>query len=361
MWCLLAIAVAQDPVDDDEVIEVPSAPIELPRRGPERGSYEQLQALQNLLEAETAGRRASEGELEQLRAQLRKAAEEQRLLGPGAEAGEGRSGDASPLPMPRPKPTSAVPQAPAFRQGAKGRPQVGDVVGAPVGASPGVPGALVFPVPDAALGATKAHMLPAGSYVKARVLTGVEAGRELVPMTLQADYASIGPNGASVDLQGCMILAQVQGDLATDRVVGKAVTLSCVRDDGRLLHVEVEGYLVGEDSTLGLVGNLITRQGRVLAAATVANLAKGAGEAVAVANTTTSIVSSPLGATGEIQRNVDGSAAAFTVGASVAGAAEDIADWYLDYAQQLTPAIAVGSGRDVWVVLLSPVEFEGLR
>jgi conjugal transfer pilus assembly protein TraB len=193
-------------------------------------------------------------------------------------------------------------------------------------------------------------------------MTGVEADdRTLIPMMLQADYAALGPNGHRVDLTGCMLIAQVKGQLSTDRVVGKAVRLSCVRDNSQIIDVEVDGYLAGEDSTLGVVGQLISRQGRVLAAATIANLAKGAGEAIAAANTTSSLVASPLtGATGEVQ-NVTGNSTAYVAGSSVAGAAEDVADWYLSYAEKLTPAIAVGSGRDVWIVMLKSVEFAGLE
>lgn len=359
-WCAFA---------QDAVLPVPEEPVEEPRRGPDRQTYEGLETLQRALKAESEGRRASEAELEELRELLKRTAAE-RMKANSPLPGLPQGGEEGRKPAPkvvRPaKPSAATPVvvpaagAPAGPRSevSKGRPRVGDTVGMTAARPPSAP--LVFEVPEDS--AQKKRVLPAGTYVKTRILTGVEAGdSELVPMTLQADYAAVGPNGTRIDLVGCVLVAAVQGELSTDRVVGKAHKLSCVREDDELVDQEIDGYLVGEDSTLGVVGQLISRQGRVMAAATVANLAKGAGEAIALANTTTQVVQNPLGAVQPPAQNVTGSQAAFVVGGSVAEAAEDIADWYLSYAQKLTPAIAVGSGRDVWVVLLEPVEFKGLR
>jgi len=361
VWCAAA---------QEAVLPVPEEPVEEPRRGPDKQTYEGLETLQRALKAESEGRRASEAELEELREQLRRAAAEQMRTGsplPGLTQGleEGRLpvpkmvAPPAPQPMPGVGPGGSPPSGRREPgEAAKTRPQVGERVG--MSTVRDAPAPLVFAVPEAP--AVKKRVLPAGTYVKTRILTGVEAGdSELVPMTLQADYAAVGPNGTRIDLVGCVLVASVQGELSTDRVVGKAHKLSCVREDDELVDQEIDGYLVGEDSTLGVVGQLISRQGRVMAAATVANLAKGAGEAIALANTTTQVVQNPLGAVAPPAQNVTGSQAAFVVGGSVAEAAEDIADWYLGYAQKLTPAIAVGSGRDVWVVLLEPVEFKGLR
>lgn len=199
-------------------------------------------------------------------------------------------------------------------------------------------------------------MIPAGSYVKARILTGVEASPsgEPPPMLLQADYAFEGPNKRQIDMSGCFVIAMVKGNLSTERVTGQAVRLSCIRNNGEAIKREISGYLVGEDSTFGLTGQLISRQGQVFTAAVIANLAKGVGEAVSLANSKTTIAAT----TGAIEKatSVDSKdRAAFVGGKSVAGAAEMIAQWYLNQAQSLTPSIAVGSGRDIWVVMLDSV------
>ena len=213
----------------------------------------------------------------------------------------------------------------------------------------------MFAVPNVAV--AEETVVPAGSYMKVRILTGVEANaRDDIPMLVQADHALVGPNKRRIDLRGCMVVLQVKGDLSTDRVVGKAMKLSCVRDDGEHVSRELNGYLAGEDSTFGVTGQLITRQGRVIAAASVASLAEAAGTAVATAQQSTQVLSSPLGGTAGQVTNVDGSTLAYVAGTSGSAAAGLIANWYLKYADQLLPAIAVGSGRDVWVVLLDSVQ-----
>jgi conjugal transfer pilus assembly protein TraB len=220
---------------------------------------------------------------------------------------------------------------------------------------------MVFDVGTASSGGT-ATVVPAGSYVKVRILTGVEANpRDEIPMLVQADHALVGPNKRRIDLRGCMVLLQVKGELSTDRVVGQAVRLSCVREDGESVTRDINGYLAGEDSTFGVTGQLITRQGRVVAAAAVAGFAEAAGDAVARAQETRQLVQSPLSTNATEVRNVDGNQTAYVLGTSAAGSAEIIANWYLKYADQLLPAIAVGSGRDVWVVLLETVDVPPLE
>lgn len=199
-------------------------------------------------------------------------------------------------------------------------------------------------------------VIPAGAYVKARILTGVEAGGsgEPPPMLLQTDYAFEGPNRRQIDMSGCFIIVMAKGNLSTERVTGQAVKISCVRSTGEAVKRDISGYLVGEDSTFGLTGQLISRQGQVFTAAVIANLAKGIGEAVSIANSKT-VIAATNGAL-EKGTSIDPKdRTAFVAGKSVAGAAEMIAQWYLNQAQSLTPSIAVGSGRDIFVVLLDSV------
>jgi conjugal transfer pilus assembly protein TraB len=202
-------------------------------------------------------------------------------------------------------------------------------------------------------------VVPLGSYVKARIMTGVEANMmEPYPMLLQLDYAFVGPNKTRIDLSHCFVIAKTKANLSTERVLGETQHISCVRDNGEAVKRPISGYLAGEDSTFGLSGELISRQGQVLGAAVIASLAKGAGEAVALANTTKEVVSGGLGAVG-VSESIKNKQE-FILGKAGAEASSMIAQWYLDYARQLVPSIAVGSGRDVWIVLLDSVPIPAL-
>jgi len=205
-------------------------------------------------------------------------------------------------------------------------------------------------------------LIPAGSYVKVKILTGVEASSNTqtpYPMLMQADYAFTGPNKTKIDMSNCFLMAKTNGDISTERVVGQVDTISCVKNNGKYEERSTAGYLAGEDSTFGIVGQLISKQGQVMAAAIIASLAKGAGDALAMAQTTTQVVAGSTGAPATAT-NVTGSTAAFVAGRAFTDSASLVANWYLKYADQLVPAIAVGSGRSVWVVLQKSVQIPSL-
>lgn len=205
-------------------------------------------------------------------------------------------------------------------------------------------------------------IIPAGSYVKVKILTGVEASANTqtpYPMLMQADYAFTGPNKTKIDMSNCFLMAKTNGDISTERVVGQVDMISCVRTNGKYEERPTQGYLAGEDSTFGVVGQLISKQGQVMAAAIIASLAKGAGDALATAQTTTQVVAGATGAPVSAS-NVTGSTAAFVAGKAFTDSASLVANWYLKYADQLVPAIAVGSGRSIWVVLQRQVQIPSL-
>ncbi|PIV81625.1 conjugal transfer protein TraB, partial [bacterium CG17_big_fil_post_rev_8_21_14_2_50_64_8] len=46
---------------------------------------------------------------------------------------------------------------------------------------------------------------------------------------------------------------------ATERAQLRTETLSCVREDGRVIEAELEGYAVGEDGKVGMRGRLVSK------------------------------------------------------------------------------------------------------
>jgi hypothetical protein len=134
--------------------------------------------------------------------------------------------------------------------------------------------------------------------------------------------------------------------------------LSCVRDSGEHFKAEAKGYIAGNDSTFGATGTYISKQGQVLLAAVLANIAKNAGGAVAEAQQSQVVLGSDKAATAT---NLTGSKAAFVAGKSVMDAGSMIAQWYLDQARQLVPSIGIGSGQDVFVIMLDTVRVPALR
>jgi hypothetical protein len=202
-------------------------------------------------------------------------------------------------------------------------------------------------------------VLPAGSFVKARVVSGVEANTlEPYPVLLQLEYAFTGPNKTKIDLSNCFMIAKARANLSTERVIMETDTMSCVRENGEHFKSEARGYTAGEDSTFGSTGTFISKQGQVLLAAVLASIAKNAGEAVALAQQTTTITGAERA---QSATNVTGDQAKFIAGRSVVDGATLIAQWYLDYAKQLVPSIGIGSGQTVHVIMLDSIRVPTLK
>lgn len=204
-------------------------------------------------------------------------------------------------------------------------------------------------------------VLPAGSFVRARVVSGVEAvENEPYPVLLQLEYAFNGPNKSKIDLSNCFMIAKAKANLSTERVIMDTETLSCVKENGEHYKVAAHAYTAGEDSSFGSTGTYISKQGQVLLAAILANIAKNAGEAVAAAQNSTQVVAGSTGAPASAT-NVTGSQAAFVAGKSVIDAGSLIANWYLEQAKKLVPSIGIGSGQTVHVIMLDTIRVPTLH
>ncbi|MBX9767207.1 MAG: TraB/VirB10 family protein [Bdellovibrionales bacterium] len=212
------------------------------------------------------------------------------------------------------------------------------------------PDLIAFPVKSAAK--TEGVMLPSGSYVKAKILTGVEVPEgKTYPVLMVLDFSYVGPNEHKVDLTGCFMIAKAEGDLSTERVQMQATKLSCVSKRGRMFERDVNGFVADDkDGSFALQGKVNSKQGRVASMAFLASVVDGVGKAVQAAQTTQS--TNPLGGTSS---TLSGDAGKYVVAGGASNAAGMVAGWYLQQAQNLAPTVQVGSGRDVWIVMKDKV------
>lgn len=190
--------------------------------------------------------------------------------------------------------------------------------------------------------------LPVGSYVKGKLMTGVEApeGRPY-PVLLQLDFAFIGPNKKRIDLAGCFMIAKAEGDLSTERVQMQATKLSCVARDGRMFERDVNGFVADDtDNSFAVTGEVNTKQDRVAAMAFLSSIVEGVSQAVQQAQ-----VTNQTNAVGGKESTITGDQQKYILAGGAGNAAGVVAQWYLRQAQNLLPTINVGSGRDVWIVM----------
>jgi hypothetical protein len=209
---------------------------------------------------------------------------------------------------------------------------------------------IAFPVKSDAK--TEGVILPAGSYVKAKILTGVDVPEgKTYPVLMVLDFSYVAPNDHKIDLSGCFMIAKAEGDLSTERVQMQATKMSCVSKKGKMFEREVNGFIADDkDGNFAMQGHVNSKQGRVATMAFMASVVDGVGKAVQAAQTTQSV--NPLGGSSSV---LTGDSTKYMVAGGASNAAGMVAQWYLQQAQSLAPTVAVGSGRDVWIVMKDKV------
>jgi len=213
------------------------------------------------------------------------------------------------------------------------------------------PDLIAFPVKNAV--ENEGVMLPAGSYVKAKILTGVDVPEgKTYPVLMVLDFSYVAPNDHKIDLSGCFMIAKAEGDLSTERVQMQATKMSCVSKRGKMFEREVNGFVADDkDGSFAMKGKVNSKQGRVAAMAFVSGVVEGVGKAVQAAQTTQS-----TNAFGGGSSIMTGDSTKYAVAGGASNAAGMVAQWYLQQAQNLAPTVEVGSGRDVWIVMKDKVK-----
>ena len=186
-------------------------------------------------------------------------------------------------------------------------------------------------------------VLPTGSYVKAKLMTGIDAPEgKTYPVLLALDYSYIGPNKHRVDLSGCFMIAKSSPSMATERINFQATKLSCVSKNGKFFERKISGFIADDkDNSFAVKAELNSKQGRVAKFAFLKSVVDGIGEII-------TRKSQNIGG-----KNPD--AAGVTIQNGAQGAAEKVSDWYLKQAMALLPTLSVSSGQDIWVVMQEKV------
>lgn len=209
-----------------------------------------------------------------------------------------------------------------------------------------------FPVKQEAATKSENVVLPAGSYVKAKVLTGVDVPEgKTYPVLMVLDFSYVAPNDHKIDLSGCFMIAKAEGDLSTERVQMQATKMSCVSKNGKMFEREVNGFIADDkDGSFAMKGKVNSKQGRVATMAFMSGVVEGVGKAVQAAQSTQT--TNALGGSSSV---LTGDSTKYAVAGGASNAAGMVAQWYLQQAQNLAPTVEIGSGRDVWIVMNNKV------
>ncbi|EOX1263987.1 TraB/VirB10 family protein [Campylobacter upsaliensis] len=213
---------------------------------------------------------------------------------------------------------------------------------------------------------TKRHIIPTGSIVKAVLLSGMDAPTmtqaktEPLPVLMKVTELSILPNSYAYDIQDCFLMGEGYGDLTSERAYIRVNNISCVTSKGQKIDMAMKGAATGEDGKLGLRGEVVTKQGALLARTLIAGFLQGVGESFA--NKNQIVTQNGFGGTtttnGTMNAGESLQAGAFE---GLSKSAEKLADFYLKMADQVTPVIEISAGREVNIITTATLELKTLE
>ena len=191
--------------------------------------------------------------------------------------------------------------------------------------------------------------VPSGAFSNAIILEGADASAAVT-----ASSASMAPmqfkltgelhlpdNHRNKKLQGCFVTAGTYGDISSERAIVRTERLSCVIN-GKHIDQPVKGHVAFYGKN-GIKGIPVMRNGQMLGLAFVSGALGGLGNAVSqIGNTQVG-----LGAA----RTIEGSEVLRqSAGGGVSTAANKLADYYIQRAEQYHPVIPIGAANRVEVV-----------
>ena len=183
--------------------------------------------------------------------------------------------------------------------------------------------------------------------------TGGQSQSNPQPILIRLSDNSVLPNKFRAEYRECFVIAAGYGDIGSERAYLRTESLSCVREDGSTLEVNIQGSVYGEDGKVGMRGRLVTKQGQMLANALLAGIAGGLGQGLATASTTYS-----TSALGTIASASGAEAYRAGVGSGVGRALDRLAQYYIKLAEQTFPVIEIDAGREVDVVITKGVRID---
>lgn len=211
---------------------------------------------------------------------------------------------------------------------------------------------------------TADNYIPAGSFAKAVLLSGVDAetglnsSSEPDPILIRIiDHGTL-PRKFKSDLKDCHLIGAAYGNLSSERAKIRLEKLSCTEiATAEIVETEVAGYVTGEDGRAGIRGEVVSTEGKLLTNSFAAGLLSGFSDTI---NPRTS--SSPGTVIQEIKDGKmpkQGTNEKLKVGfASGASSSMDrLSKYYIDRAESLQPIVQIGAGRKVDVIFTEGVFF----
>lgn len=204
----------------------------------------------------------------------------------------------------------------------------------------------------------KTFWLPMGSIIPVRLLSGMDAparagqgtgsgsgpsGSPYPVLMVVRDLAKL-PNAKELDARECFLLGEGVGELSSERVQIRSTGISCVKDTGEAVELEVKGFINGEDGKLGMRGRVVFKEGGLMGRALLAGFVSGISQAFMPYQQGIVVSSSPSQA---FNMPPAGPIAMAGAAGGMGNAARLLAQHYSKMAASIFPIIEIDAQRDV--------------
>lgn len=199
------------------------------------------------------------------------------------------------------------------------------------------------------------NYIPAGSYAEAVVLSGADAATNVVdrenplPVLLRITGPAITANKKKIGIvKGCTVQGSAIGDLSSERVHVRLISMTCVSGRNEVIETKVAGHIVGSGKS-GVRGHVTSREGGLITNAALAGALNGLAGAVkgpqtaATATDLTSIATNAATAAG--------------VG-GVEEAATTLSEYFINRAEQYQPVVSLYGNTKVEIVFTNGVSLK---
>lgn len=200
--------------------------------------------------------------------------------------------------------------------------------------------------------------LPAGSILSGTLVTGLDAPTsnqsrsDPFPALLRIKHEAILPNRYRMDIRECFLIASGYGDLSAERAYMRAERISCVKKDGAVIETAMDAYSVGEDGKAGVRGRLVSKNGQIIGNALLSGFVSGITQAFAPQQVRSLQTNVTPGEAQAFQYPSPEMLAGQAVMGGVKGAAEQVANYYLEMAKNIFPIIEIDAGRKVDFIMI---------
>ena len=204
--------------------------------------------------------------------------------------------------------------------------------------------------------------LPSGSFFSSVMITGLNAPTAMaadkspMPVVFRIKKEAVLPNNFRADIRECHAIGEAVGDLATERANIRLVTISCVTNDGISIESGINAVAVNDyDGIIGVSGELVTKNGNLLAGSMMASFMSSLSSAVQPQQTRRLAT----GNDASMWETFDGAeAGSNAVFGGLSGATDKLAEYYMNLADAMHPVINIPPGRGVTFMVLKGTKLD---